>query len=247
MGRIQAGAHGVRGRAARTRLPAAAVAAALGCAQNPALAGSDPPVRALPAPDRAHGGPLYAAMAHRRSVRELAGGALTDEELGQLLWAAQGITGDDGLRAAPSAGALYPLTLYVADAGGLWRYLPADHSLVRERAGDRRARLALAGLAQPPLRSAPAVLVITAREAITARKYGARATRYVALEAGHAAHGVLLAVTALGLAAVPIGAFDDGAVKAALSLADDQTPLYLIPLGRPRATPRRAPAAPPPS
>ena len=74
-------------------------------------------------------------------------------------------------------------------------------------------------------------LVITAEIAITATKYGARAERYVTLEAGHAAENVLLTATALGLGAVPVGAFDDDAVRRVLGLPRAVTPLYLIPVG----------------
>jgi len=198
---------------------------------QPAAAGQ----RALPAPDREDGAALFGVIARRRSERELGGPALGDTELGQLLWAAQGVTGDDGKRAAPSAGALYPLTLRVADAGGLWRYLPDEHALVRERGDDRRDELAAAGFDQPALREAPAVFVISGREEITAAKYGgSRAGRYVAIEAGHAAHGLLLAATALDLRSVPIGAFDDQSVRDALGLDAEDTPLYLLPVGRSR-------------
>jgi len=194
--------------------------------------------RALPAPSR--GGPALAdVLATRRSQRVFASRELSDAELGQLLWAAQGVI--DGHRTAPSAGALYPLAVRVVDARGVWRYLPADHALVRESAGDRRGRIVSASHGQDAVRSAPAVLVISAELAITAKKYGARAERFATLEAGHAAQNVLLEATALGLAAVPIGAFDDDALRRALDLSAAETPLYVIPIGSPTSEARPEP------
>ena len=174
---------------------------------------------------------LEETLAERRSIREYAPRLLERRELSQLLWATQGTTHAAGLRTAPSAGALYPLELYVALPDGVWRYLPRDHAL--QRVGDRDARPALwaAGLRQDPLRTAPAVFVFAAVLARTARKYGARAERYVLVEVGHAAENLLLQATALGLGGVPIGAFDDERVGAAVGLSDNEEALYLVPVG----------------
>lgn len=185
--------------------------------------------KTLPAPQRSGGPALAGVLATRRSRRAFGRRELTDAELGQLLWAGQGTT--DGHRTAPSAGALYPITVRVADARGVWRYVSADHAIVRESDVDHRAAVASASFGQDAVRGAPAILVITADVAVTARKYGARAERYVTLEAGHVAQNVLLEATALGIGAVPIGAFDDEAVRRALALSAGETPLYLIPVG----------------
>jgi SagB-type dehydrogenase family enzyme len=175
---------------------------------------------------------LTAALAARRSVREYGPGRLTVEEVGQLLWAAQGVTSPEGFRTAPSAGALYPLTLYVVDASGLRRFAAADHSLQLLSPVDLRAALSVAALAQEPVAKAPSVFVVTGTPSRTAGKYGTRAERYVFLEAGHAAQNLLLQATALGLGGVSIGAFDDTAVADLLGLADGEHPIYLIPVGR---------------
>lgn len=189
---------------------------------------------ALPPASRRGGVPLHEALAARRSVRDFTEERLSSEELGQLLWAAQGITSDWGGRTAPSAGALYPLELYLVTAEGLCHYLPARHGLETLREGDLRAPLAAAALAQGAVSAAPAVIVLTAVVARTEAKYGSRAERYVQLEAGHAAQNVLLQAVSLGLGAVPMGAFQDDAVRGILGLPGDHTPLYLIPVGHPR-------------
>lgn len=174
---------------------------------------------------------VEAAIAARRSVRAFTAQPLTMEEVGQLLWSAQGITDRRGLRAAPSAGATYPLELYVLLPDGAYRYLPAGHRLVRVLADDRREAVRAAALGQDALR-APAVFVFTAVQARTARRYGARARRYIDMEIGHAAQNLSLQAIALGLGSVMIGAMDDAQVQKVLGLPRDHEVLYLVPVGR---------------
>ena len=176
---------------------------------------------------------LEQSIANRRSVREFTGEALSQSEISQLFWAAQGITDERGLRAAPSAGALYPLEVYVALPDGAYHHLPRSHAiqLVSER--DLREELWEAGLKQDALRQAPAIFVIAAVYERTEAKYGERAQRYVQMEAGHAAQNLLLQAVVLDLGAVPIGAFYDDQVQASLGLPADHRVLYLIPVGHP--------------
>ena len=176
---------------------------------------------------------LEQAITQRRSVRSFTDRELTQSQLSQLLWAAQGITDPRGLRAAPSAGALYPLELYVVSSGGLYHYQPDGHRVVTLAEEDLRQAVWEAGLKQDALRDAPAVFLIAAVYQRTAIKYGDRAERYVHLEAGHAAQNLLLQAVALGLGGVPIGAFNDDQLHSALSLPQDHAPLYLIPVGYP--------------
>ena len=193
----------------------------------------------LPAPRQDSGVSLERALRERRSVREFRAATLTQDEMSQLLWAAQGITSRDGLRTAPSAGALYPLVVYLL-AGtvqglepGIYKYVPAGHKLMRTIAGDQRHPLAAAALGQDSVAEAGAVLVFTAVEQRTTRKYGERGVRYIHIETGHASQNVFLQATALGLATVVVGAFDDDAAAALLKLPVGEVPLYLMPLGRP--------------
>ncbi len=188
--------------------------------------------RVLPAPSRDGGASLTHVLATRRTVRAFRTTPPGDTELGQLLWAAQGTS--DGHRTAPSAGALYPLTIYVIDEHGVWRYVPAAHAIDRVVSADRREAVAHACLDQEAVADAPIALVIAADISITAHKYGARAERFATLEAGHAAQNVLLTATALDLGAAPIGAFDEPALRRALGLGASLTVLYVIPVGHPR-------------
>jgi SagB-type dehydrogenase family enzyme len=189
----------------------------------------------LPPPRQDSERSLEETLARRRSVRVFRDTSLTVTELGQLLWAAQGISDDGGYRTAPSAGALYPLELYVATEEGVCHYLPEGHRWQVVSQSDVRQDLYEAALRQDAVRQAPAVFVIAAVYDRTAQKYGSlRSPRYVHLEAGHAAQNLLLQAVALGLGAVPIGAFADGQVQEAMGLPADHEPLYLIPVGHPQ-------------
>ncbi|MCX5834209.1 MAG: SagB/ThcOx family dehydrogenase [Deltaproteobacteria bacterium] len=177
---------------------------------------------------------LEETILRRESVRDFTSKPLTLQEFSQLLWAAQGITRKWGGRAAPSAGALYPLEVYLVTAEGFFHYLPARHHMIPLSDRNLLKDLCHAALGQSCTREAPAVIVLTAVHERTSGKYGPRAERYIAMEAGHAAQNILLQATALGLGALPVGAFYDDRVQKALGLPGDHQPLYLIPVGHPR-------------
>jgi SagB-type dehydrogenase family enzyme len=187
--------------------------------------------RELPEPLREGGLPLYKGLAARRSGRTYGSRKLTDAEVGQLLWAGQGLTSARGFRTAPSAGALYPMFLYYADDVALWRYDPRRHGLEKVHGEDLRREIARAGLDQAPLKRAPGIIIVVAKPSIAAAKYGDRAERYCMIEAGHVGQNILLTAEALGLGACPVGAFRDGDVLDVLELGKDYLPLYFIPVG----------------
>ena len=180
------------------------------------------------------------ALKQRRSIREFSRDGLVLEDVSQLLWAAQGLTSRHFVRTAPSAGALYPLEVYVVAgdveglAPGVYRYRAKKHDLVLVTQGDLRKQLASAALGQDWVRRAPAVLVITGVYERTMAKYGERGRRYVHMEVGHAAQKVYLQATANGLGTVMVGAFHDKQVQEVLSLPADHEPLGLMPFGRKR-------------
>ncbi len=188
----------------------------------------------LPPPRQRSEISLEETLTKRRSIRSFTSAKLSWEEIGQLLWAAQGITErSDGLRTAPSAGALYPLEMYVIMEEGVYHYQPQDHQLQCKRENDVRGRLSQAALGQESVKDAPVVFVIAGVFERTTWKYGERGERYVYMEAGHAAQNLLLQATALGLGAVPVGAFHDEQVEKLLRLQQDQRALYVIPIGWP--------------
>ncbi len=195
---------------------------------------------ALPEPEYDGEMAVEEAIRKRRSIRDFSRDSLALADISQLLWAAQGTTGKRSFRAAPSAGALYPLELYVVVghvdglSPGVYRYRQAKHDLVLVASGDRRKQLAKAALGQDWVRRAPAVLVLTGVYRRTLVKYGQRGRRYVHMEVGHAAQNVYLQATARDLATVMVGAFDDDEVQEVLELPDDHEPLGLMPVGQRR-------------
>jgi SagB-type dehydrogenase family enzyme len=191
----------------------------------------------LPSPKLKGEKTLEETLAERRSIREYLDKEIPLEYLSQILWAAQGITSEWGGRTAPSAGALYPLEIYVVVKkvedleNGVYHYIPQTHSLELIKLGNFSNDLAIAALGQGWVREAPVKLIVTAEFERTTSKYGERGIRYVYLEAGHAAQNVYLQVTALDLGCVVVGAFHDSEVQNILSLPKNHEPIYIIPIG----------------
>ncbi len=174
---------------------------------------------------------LEKAVAVRRSRRDFLPQSLTLEQISQLTWAAQGRDAHSRYRTTPSAGATYPLELFVVTDDGLFRYLPAKHALEKLTEQDLRAALASAAWGQGFIEAAPLTLVFAAQFSRTTDHYGQRGVRYVYMEAGHAAQNVHLQAEALGLGSVAVGAFDDSSVSKVLSLPNGLEPIYMVVVG----------------
>ena len=192
----------------------------------------------LPGPEHSGGVSVEEALLERRSVRDFKDEPVSAAEVSQLLWAAQGSTGLRGFRTTPSAGALYPLELYIVVGhvnglpAGVYKYVPGSHELIIIAKGDRRSDLCSAALGQPAVRRSAAVIVLSGVYGRTTAKYGERGIRYVHMESGHAAQNVWLQAVSLRLGTVVIGAFRDEEVKRMLRMADGEEPLYIMPEGK---------------
>jgi SagB-type dehydrogenase family enzyme len=190
----------------------------------------------LPQPKLTSPFSIEQALAGRRSVRDYRKDSLTLQQVSQLLWAAQGVTSDWGGRTSPSAGALYPLEIYLLAGevkgldAGLYHYDPAKHTITQAKKGDLRRELSGASLDQEEILKAPATLIISAVYERTMRKYGERGIRYVHMEVGSAGENIYLQAESLGLGTVFIGAFDDEQVKQVLGIEEE--PLGIMPVGR---------------
>jgi len=199
---------------------------------------SQPEIVKLPEPRLHSAVSLEEALNERRSTREYASIPLTLSDVSQLLWAAQGITSEWGGRTAPSAGALYPLEVYVAAgdveslAPGVYKYSPGRHELLKVRDGDVRGQLANAALGQRWVQEGAIDIVIAAVYERTTTKYGDRGVRYVHIEAGHAAENICLQAVTLDLGVVTVGAFYDELVRDVMGMPEDEIPLYIIPIGK---------------
>ncbi len=192
----------------------------------------------LPEPSPDSGISVEEVIESRRSIRTYASESLFLSELSRLLHSSQGITSERGFRAAPSAGATFPLSILVivenVDSleAGIYAYEPSNESLTAIRMGYFLDELSDAALGQSCVRNVPAVIAITAEYSITTSVYGNRGKTYVHMEAGHVSQNIYLQCTAMGLGTVAVGAFSDNAISEILNLADNETPLYLMPVGR---------------
>jgi len=207
----------------------------------------------LPNPRYDSGTSVEKALNSRRSVRSYADEPLSLSDISQILWAAQGITKrtdvppskwnpkyewQGGYRTAPSAGALYAMEVYVLAgkvnglSNGVYKYIPKTHSLKRVFSEDKRTEIYKVALQQSSIKDAAAVLIMAGVYERTSYKYGARAERYVHMEAGFVGENVCLQAVALGLGTVMIGAFQDEGVKTVLALPKDEFPLAIMPLGK---------------
>jgi SagB-type dehydrogenase family enzyme len=190
-------------------------------------------VLGLPEPRTDGAVSLEQALARRHSVREYTRQSLDLSQLGQLMWAAQGVTHAGNRRTAPSGGALYPLELYAVAGSRVLHYLPAGHRAEEWAVPDAWSRLVASTPSKEAVEGAAAAFVIAAVARRTAAKYGGQAPVYVFLEAGHAAQNLWLQAVALGLGAVTIGAINEAQVGRILVLPVGERAHYLIPVGFP--------------
>jgi len=183
----------------------------------------------LPQPDAKGMMPLEKAITQRRSCRDYLSEPLTQEQIGQLCWAAQGQVGR--FRTVPSAGATYPLELFVVSTNGLFHYITLAHSLEELTSEDLRGKLSSAAWGQGFIAQAPVTIVLAAEFDRTTGRYGERGIRYVYMEAGHAGQNIHLEAEALGLGSVGVGAFDDDVASKVLSLPENLELVYMVTVG----------------
>lgn len=192
----------------------------------------------LPEVPQGETGSIGDLLHRRRSVRRFAPGALQLGEVGRLLFAAQGINRPRGFRTAPSAGALYPLTVHIAAGDvqgiepGIYSYRPDGHVLSRVAPGDARREVADAALGQMWMAGAQVILIISAEYAKVTGKYGRRGEQYTHIEAGCAAQNVALQALDLGLGGTVVGAFRENRMQDVLHTPSELVPLIAMPIGR---------------
>jgi SagB-type dehydrogenase family enzyme len=194
----------------------------------------------LPRPNQKGVMPLEEAIARRKSIRDFTSQPVSQSQLSQILWAAHGTGDTSRSRTVPSAGATYPLEVFVVCGAncvaqiseGIYHYNVDSHSLTIHHRGDVRFELARAALDQEFIYEAPVDIVICAIYERTMRRYGTRGERYVHMEVGHAGQNIYLQATAFGLGTVAVGAFHDESVREVLRLDRQYRPLYIMPVGK---------------
>ncbi|MFH1863675.1 MAG: SagB/ThcOx family dehydrogenase [bacterium] len=191
----------------------------------------------LPQPQRKSETSLEETLQKRRSIREYKNEPLSLKDMAQILWASQGIT-EGYHRTVPSAGALYPIEIYLVVknvegvAEGVYCYDPKDHKLALIVKGDFSKALAEVAANQQWIEGSAAVLLISADFEKTTQKYGERGKQYVWMEAGHSAQNVYLQAISLELGTVSVGAFKGERVQKILNLPESILPLVIMPIGK---------------
>ncbi len=192
----------------------------------------------LPKPEIGSGILLNQAIYNRYSCRKFSSRNLTLKQVSLLLWAAGGRSRSQ--RTNPSAGATYPLEIYLISgkdcvenlAAGLYWYMWQQHALELKIEKDLRKEIADACLRQNFISSAPVSILISAQYERTTSHYGHRGIRYVHMEAGCVCQNIHLEAVSLGLGTVMVGAFYDQELKAVTKI--DYQPLVIMPVGHPR-------------
>lgn len=186
------------------------------------------------------------ALNIRRSVRSYKQEALSLEEVSQLLWSAYGVTKAvavdrlrGGLKTAPSAGATYPLELYIYIHNvngleqGFYHFIPQGHKLGLLKKGNFANDLAKVCLSQTFIAEAPVSIIYSAVEERTVSVYGKRGKeRYIPMDLGHSAENVYLQAEAMNMGTCAIGAFSDFDLKKLVGMSRIELPLYVMPVGK---------------
>jgi SagB-type dehydrogenase family enzyme len=202
-------------------------------------------ITSLPSPVLTGNISVEEAIQNRRSVRTFSNESITIGNLSQILWAAQGITDNQSsLRAAPSAGQVYPLEIYIIIGNngvsglenGVYHYVPSNNTLEKLLNGDLKSDLSGIANGQPWVKQAPIDILITGNYLKMVDKYGDKdlSTRFVDLEAGHVGENIYLESESLGLVTVSLGSFNEKQLVQLLNIPNNETPLYIFPVGHPK-------------
>jgi SagB-type dehydrogenase family enzyme len=177
----------------------------------------------------------------RYSIRTFKQKPISIDDLSYILWCSYGFKKDGG-RVVPSAGALYPLDIYIIAGSiegernmgiipGIYHYLPDKHQIELIKKGDIRKDVANASLSQMWMASAPCMIAITCEYKRITSKYRDRGIRYAHMEAGNVSQNIFLATFNTGLGCGIVGAFNDDLVKTVMGINRMREPLLIMPIG----------------
>lgn len=165
----------------------------------------------------------------RKSVREYSAKALSEQDLSDLLWAAQGQNREDGHLTSPTAMNRQEIRLYVFTEKSVSLYDSQANTLTQVASGDHRGIMASG---QDFVKNAPVVLLMVA-DMDKFRSNNQHAQWMVAVDTGIVCENINLFCSAAGLCTVPRGTMDSKAISTLLGLNDNQIPLINNPVGYP--------------
>jgi SagB-type dehydrogenase family enzyme len=192
----------------------------------------------LPEPKTTGSISVEETLLKRRSVREYLSEHLSLAEISQLLWSAYGITSEEGFRTAPSAGALFPLKIYLAAVNinkleqGFYLYDSKTHTLELRKTGDYAEPLTAGTFFQDYIGEAAAILIISADYTGPNEKYGDQGKKFTWMDLGHLGQNVHLQAVSLDIGTVAVAAVRPDEIEKLLDLPGGEEVLYLMPLGK---------------
>lgn len=197
---------------------------------------------ALQTPGMAGGMPLMKALKERRSTRDFSDAALTDRQLSELLWAANGVNREDGKRTAPAALNRQAVDLYAVLPAATYRYDAAAHRLEPVKTGDWRK--ATGG---QDFVSQAALALVWVADLAKLKDLGERAgnisddrkVHWALIAAGAQSQNVALYCASEGLGSVVRGSIDPAAFATAAALRPDQVVLFAQSVGVPKPAPAK--------
>ena len=161
----------------------------------------------LPEPDKTNTTTLIAALENRHSDRAFSGKEIDNQTLSTILWAAYGVTREDGKRTIPTAMDKKDLNVYVFTKDGIWLY-DANENVLRQQSNENHLDLFAK---QDYMNSVPAVLV-----------YTGSTEDYAVMHAGSAYQNVELFAAANNMASIVRGFYDHEGVSQVLELPEGQ-------------------------
>lgn len=209
-------------------------------------AGSDSAI-SLPEPQYEGDMSLEKAIATRATARSYSDTPLTEAQLGQLLWAGNGMLPQDQdavtgatPRAIPSALKTYPIELFAVvgknAAGsipaGVYHYDPKHHALEKITDGDKRKVIVRSTSGQKWISQAPVSIVIGSvfeRQKKITDKLG---VNYAVMEVGNANQNILLQGRTLGLMSNSVSGFSGDKLAAGLTLPREVKPILVVTVGK---------------
>ena len=172
------------------------------------------------------------ALAERHSVRSYSDKAVSEATVLDILWAANGITREDGRRTAPSAVNAQDIDLYVCNAEGAFKYNAKVARLEKVIGDDIRPYLKAQNrfVDTVPL----TILLVTDQTKFGEPRPGSRNMNFGLIDAGIVSENISLYCTAIGLGTVccaPRMQIEE--IQKALGLTDQQIPILYHPIGYP--------------
>ncbi len=157
---------------------------------------------------------LSKALVNRKSDRKFSEKPLRISDIASLMYWSAGLNNNKSVnrRFYPSAGARYPLEIYLLSynselPNGIYHYYVKNNSLEKLFGFDKKSLKKITSLKW--VSSAGCMIVITAVFKRNTIKYGNRGYRHVLAEAGHLSQNLYLVSSALNLGICGIGGYVD--------------------------------------